>query len=347
MTASTIVLDRVTTLTGETLETADLSLLGRGILTINPDGDGNTSYPETAKFTGVTAATKTLTGVTRGLDKAATENTSYMRYHPVGTPVIVSFGVHNIADIISYIALQTFTSRQILVAGTAGETLAAGNLCYFKVADGRWWKTDADDAATIENVQLGIAQGAGAAAGLVTGGMLLFGLDQNQSGMTVGAIQYASNTAGGISGSAGTTSVIVGHAKTATELYFNPALGLITINGTQTLTNKTFTGSKFRMTINEQTDSYTLVLTDESKLVDMNKGTANTLTVPPNSSVAFAVGTRILIRQKGAGQTTLTAGGGVTINSSDAALKIYKQYGVAVLIKIATDTWNAEGNLVV
>ena len=47
----------------------------------------------------------------------------------------------------------------------------------------------------------------------------------------------------------------------------------------------------------------------------MNVATANTLTVPPNSSVPFQVGTQVAVRQYGAGVTTLTAGAGVTIRS--------------------------------
>jgi hypothetical protein len=69
-------------------------------------------------------------------------------------------------------------------------------------------------------------------------------------------------------------------------------------------------------TENAQTGTtYTLVIGDDSKLVSMSNASSNTLTVPPNSSVAFAVGTRILIEQGGAGTTTIAAGAGVTIQS--------------------------------
>ena len=77
----------------------------------------------------------------------------------------------------------------------------------------------------------------------------------------------------------------------------------------------------------------------------MNVSTANTLTVPTNANVAFAVGTQILVLQTGTGQTTLTAASGVTINSVDAKLKLNKRWSSAVLIKRATDTWVAVGDL--
>ena len=97
---------------------------------------------------------------------------------------------------------------------------------------------------------------------------------------------------------------------------------------------------------NEQTGtSYTLVLTDAGKLIETNNASANTLTIPPNSSVAFATGNQILVIQKGAGQTTLAPGSGVTINSKDSNLKITGQYSAVTLIKADTDTWYAIGDL--
>ena len=100
------------------------------------------------------------------------------------------------------------------------------------------------------------------------------------------------------------------------------------------------------ITTNRQTASYTLVLGDADKLVEMNVATANNLTVPPNSSVAFATGTQILLAQYGAGQTTVVAGSGVTIRSNGAKLKLNVQYSGATLIKIATDEWYLFGDIV-
>ena len=99
-------------------------------------------------------------------------------------------------------------------------------------------------------------------------------------------------------------------------------------------------------TINEQTGTaYTLVAGDAGKLIKITNAAANTLTVPPNSSVAFATGTTITVAQYGAGQTTLTAGAGVTIYSYGAALALSGQYAQAVLTKCDTDIWIAAGLL--
>src|SRR5689334_11950484 len=57
--------------------------------------------------------------------------------------------------------------------------------------------------------------------------------------------------------------------------------------------------------VNAQTGTtYTLVLGDAGKVVEMNNAASNTLTVPPNSSVAFPVNTVIEVFQLGAGATS-------------------------------------------
>ena len=93
-----------------------------------------------------------------------------------------------------------------------------------------------------------------------------------------------------------------------------------------------------------QTASYTLVLADRGKLVEMSNASANNLTVPLNSSVAYPTGTQINILQTGAGQTTVVATGGVTINATPG-LKLRAQWSSATLIKRATDTWVLVGDL--
>jgi hypothetical protein len=96
---------------------------------------------------------------------------------------------------------------------------------------------------------------------------------------------------------------------------------------------------------NRQTASYTLVLTDADKLVETNVATANNLTIPLNSSVAFATGTQILLAQYGAGQTTIVATSGVTIRSNGAKVKLNAQYSGATLIKIDTNEWYLFGDI--
>lgn len=97
--------------------------------------------------------------------------------------------------------------------------------------------------------------------------------------------------------------------------------------------------------VNEQTGTgYTLQLSDAFKMVAMNNGSANAVTVPTDADVPFPVGTRIDLSQDGTGQTSVVADTGVTIRTPET-LKIRKRYGKAALIKRDTDTWDLEGNL--
>ena len=96
---------------------------------------------------------------------------------------------------------------------------------------------------------------------------------------------------------------------------------------------------------NAQTSAYTLALADNGKMVEMNVASGNALTVPTNANVAFPVGTTLTILQTGAGQTTLTPqSGAVTINATPG-LKLRAQWASATIIKRATDTWVAVGDL--
>lgn len=113
------------------------------------------------------------------------------------------------------------SQNSVIVVGRAGETLVSGNLIYLKTADGLWWKTDADTVATVDGVILGIAQGAGTAGNAITGGVLLNGIDPINTGLTAGATYYASNTAGAISSSVGTTTKAIGKANSIGALIFD------------------------------------------------------------------------------------------------------------------------------
>lgn len=111
--------------------------------------------------------------------------------------------------------------NQIINSVNAGETVAAGELLYFKTSDQEWYKCDADTASTVENVQLGIALGAGSDGASISGGVQIAGV-YTTTGLTAGSTYYASNTAGAYSTSAGTTSVVIGLALSTTRLFLVP-----------------------------------------------------------------------------------------------------------------------------
>lgn len=96
---------------------------------------------------------------------------------------------------------------------------------------------------------------------------------------------------------------------------------------------------------NSQTSNYTLLLTDAGKAVEMANASARTVTVPPNSSVAFPVGAVLEVCRMGTGAVTIASGVGVTIRSTNNRLSISGQYGAVSLRKRATDEWVLNGSL--
>lgn len=218
-----------------------------------------TTSSEFISFTGITQnvdGTATLTGVTRGLAKkypftasstfrlphsgqsqfilsdapqvfnqyAALENDNvFLGSNTVPTPVVDGNPATK-AYVDSVVGGVTTTPR-LVVTGTAGETITVDQLVYLKASDGKWWLCDADTAATVDNVTLGLAQGGGSADGNISGGVLIQGLATLTAfTVTAGTKYYASNTAGGISTSAGTTEVTIGEvpAGSTTTINFLP-----------------------------------------------------------------------------------------------------------------------------
>lgn len=95
------------------------------------------------------------------------------------------------------------------------------------------------------------------------------------------------------------------------------------------------------LTLSRKTDSYTLVAADNGQVIEMNKATANTLTVP---SGVFTAGQQVLVTQYGAGQTTI-AGSGVTLRSDGGKLKINTRYSSATILFISATEAYVFGNL--
>lgn len=105
-----------------------------------------------------------------------------------------------------------------------------------------------------------------------------------------------------------------------------------------------------QLTLNAQTGTtYTFVLTDNrNKLVTASNASAQTYTIPLNSSVAFPTGSSINIIQIGAGQVTIQGASGVTVASTGAtatAPKLRVQYSAATLVKVGTDSWYVIGDI--
>jgi hypothetical protein len=89
----------------------------------------------------------------------------------------------------------------------------------------------------------------------------------------------------------------------------------------------------------------TLALTDAYDWIHCTHSSGCTITVPPQSSVAWEAGTIIYGDQGAAGSVTIAAGSGVTINCADT-LVTDGQHSTFALIRIAENVWLLTGRLV-
>jgi hypothetical protein len=160
----------------------------------------------------------------------------------------------------------------------------------------------------------------------------------------------------GFAGSTSGTTTVQATAVAGTTTLTLPAATdtLVGKATTDTLTNKTLTSptlntptindARQNLTLNAQTGTtYTLVLTDNGRLVTLSNAAAITLTVPLNATVAFATGAVINIQQIGAGQVTVAGASGVTVTGTGTKLRT--QYSAAALVKTGTDSWTLIGDL--
>lgn len=141
---------------------------------------------------------------------------------------------------------------------------------------------------------------------------------------------------------------------------------LATLTSAETFTNKTLSGddntfsdipqsavtdltddlallAPLSATIATKSANYTLALADAGQVVEASA--AAVITVPTNSSVAFPIGTSILIVRTGTGAVSIAASSGVTIRYQ-YGLTLMAQYAAALIYKRGTDEWVAVGALV-
>ena len=86
--------------------------------------------------------------------------------------------------------------------------------------------------------------------------------------------------------------------------------------------------------------TYTFDIADSNNFVRFNNASAQALTIPPNSSVEFPIGTRIWCYREGAGAVSFTGGTGVTLNAPNSVTSLGTQYQLGELYKYDTDSWN-------
>jgi hypothetical protein len=90
----------------------------------------------------------------------------------------------------------------------------------------------------------------------------------------------------------------------------------------------------------------TLALTDAGKHYYSTSSSASTVTIPTNANVAFPTGVAIAIVNQSTANINVAAAGGVTLylgSNSTAGNRTITSYGIASLLKVASDTWFITG----
>jgi hypothetical protein len=154
---------------------------------------------------------------------------------------------------------------------------------------------------------------------------------------TTGAVTY------GLAPSGGTWGGLEGDIEDQTDLvaYIEEEL---TAKGDALVTTVSKTASYIF-----GTDAADLTDVDAGKdvIFEMNVASANTFTIPLDSTTNFPIGTVRGIRQTGAGQTTVDKAVGVTLNGPLNAFKLAAQGAIAFIEKTAANTWYINGETVI
>ena len=201
-------------------------------------------------------------------------------------------------------------------------------------------RTNADNAsADIQGVTAGTGLSGGGTSGTVT-----LDVDTTVVATTSNTITMTNKTLTSptittptltLAATSSTTSGRVSFDATADKLYVGDGTSAIEFASSTLITNA-------------RTASYTLALADKDKLVEVSNASANTVTIPTNTSVAFPIGTQVNILQTGAGQTTISGTSGVTVNSTGATTaspKLRAQWSSATAVKRDTDSWVVIGDI--
>lgn len=235
------------------------------------------------------------------------------------------------------ISMQIGQENWVRVYNNTGSTITNGSAVYINGASSGLPTialAQANSASTLAVAGLATHDIETASIGYITSFGAVRNLNTNS--FVAGPVYLSSSSAGGMTQTVPTSPNY--EFRLGNVSVVSATLGVINV--------QLGTGSRREeLVINNQTANYQLVLADYTFPTDvqMNVASANNLTVPPNSTVAFPIGTQIIITQKGAGQTSIVAGGGVTI--TNANLKLRTQWSKAVLEKTATDTWDLSGDL--
>jgi hypothetical protein len=343
-------------------ESGDLTIDSSGVTSITSNvivnADINTSAAIAhSKLANATAGQILLGTTTTGVVTATTV-TGDVTITGAGVTAIASNTIVN-ADInsaaaISLSKLASGSSAQVVLGNATGVptfTTISGDIAVSNTG-----------VVTIQanSVALGTDTTGNYVASLVAGSGITLANNSGESATPTVGLTSNSLTINGTSIALGGSGTITANAATLTGTSLNSSVVGSSLTSVGTLTSLTVSGNVAvtgsvvdHVITNSQTGtSYTLVLADDGKFIEMGNTSNITLTIPADNTVNFPVGTSIDILQTNTGQIIIASASGVTTNSSPGTVsnatsgpKTRTRWSSATLIKRAANTWVAVGDL--
>jgi hypothetical protein len=151
----------------------------------------------------------------------------------------------------------------------------------------------------------------------------------------------ASATAG-----ARTKFVLWSAIKTALGLVFAAITHKSThaTGGSDALTPADIGAESSTLVINDQTDNYTMLSSDNRKMVVMTSASDKTITFATQAVGGYADGSLGFIKRAGTGTLTIAGSDGVSFQSAGSRMKVAEQYGVVYWRKISSNLIEIVGN---
>jgi len=283
-------------------------------------GAAATSNPE---YT-VAYADSTSSSLTEGASDGALNGTSAV--------TVVSSPAASTRRVIKWITIQNKDTAAVTVTITYNNSSGSTSRQIAKVTlqPNDTWTTDGSFDSTGSLKQTAGSVAVGNITGLGTGVATWL------------ATPSSSNLASAVTDETGSGALVFATSPTlVTPVLGTPTSGTLsncTVDGTNSV------GFRTAPQTSGGASSYTLVLTDSGKHVIFTGGSTATLTVPTNSSVAFPVGTTLLVVNDNSGNLTIS-GAGVTFQLANGATgnRTVATKGLATCLKTATDTWYVSG----
>lgn len=212
---------------------------------------------------------------------------------------------------------------------TLGEDVVLGERVYIG-SDEKAYLTDATDVAKSTGL-IGVAMESGSADDDIE---VLFDGTIAASGLTAGEVYYLDPAVpGGITTSpptgSGTIGRVVGQAKTATSFRHS-------VDATWWLNDGGV------VDINNQTDDYTIVFQDLGRVVEMEKASLVTLTIPTDANMPAAAGVSFDVVQAGEGGVAIAGEVGVTLRGD---LGVPGQWRGVTCLKRGANDWLVFGGV--